>query len=522
MLLLLLAVSSACSGLGGEPVIVATIPPQQSANAEIAAVMTLGGEVWMANCAECHGQTGLGTTDGAPLPDLTNYTDEQILASITNGVRDEMPAFGAELSPEQLTAVRTYARMVSVAIARGMINAGTPSAVAAQPTPIDATAAAAQPQETEEAAAAQPAASATAAVTGVVSGQITMGTAGVTLPPNLPVTLHVVKSEFSEQSFEVVTGADGTYTISDVPFDATYQYVATVPYGDLSFVSNIVAANPAAPTLDLPITLYEAGAPDDAISINGVNAQVIVQDSVLQVFQIVSFVNTSDRVYFNRDVEGGTSVRVLLPRNATFLPTRNTQYVLSGDGTQMYSTSPLVPGQVRAVHAAYALPYGQSAAVEQMFTYPLSGPVEVDIASPGVTLTGEGFAALGQTQNPASGQAVNSYSALLTRAAGSSIRFDLAGVPPVAGVAGDLSQVSPLAYVLIGAGISALVIAAILYLRERLARKPAAPSSNVIGDLMEKIAALDAQHKAGKVDGREYEQQRRALKERLSLLMKEQ
>jgi cytochrome c553 len=123
---LLLAISG-CQGLGGEPRIVATIPPQESLTGfdqEIAATMMLGGDTWTANCADCHGRLGEGTADGAPLPDLTALTEGQILASVTNGVTEKnMPAFSDKLTAEELLAVATYASMISLARQRNMIDA---------------------------------------------------------------------------------------------------------------------------------------------------------------------------------------------------------------------------------------------------------------------------------------------------------------------------------------------------------------------------------------------------------------
>ncbi len=514
--LLLLMLTAACSGLGGEPRIVATIPPQPDieaadSNAEIAAQMTLGGEVWMANCAECHGRMGFGTPTGAPLPDLTNYTDEQILASITNGVissesgEQVMPAFGERLAPEQLEAARTYARMMSIAIARGMIN----------PDGQDDAVSAAQPQETAEAAAVDE-------VMGVVSGQVLMGTAGAALPADLALTLHVVKSEISEQRLEAVAAPDGSYRIEAVPFAPDYQYVLTVPYGDLQFVSEIATADAAATELTLPITLYETGAPPEAIQINSVSAQALVQNGTLQLIQIVSFINTSDRVYFNRTVEDGTSVWMRLPQGATLLSNMSQQYILSTDGAQIYSIDPILPGRAAAMHAAFAMPYIPTATtVEQVLDFTLAGPVEISVASEGVGLTGEGFAET--AQSVAGSTRATTYAAEFSQAAGASLRYELAGVPvvPPPPVSATAAEPSPLAYVLIGAGASALLIAGILFIRERLTSRPTADATGM-GALMEKIATLDSQHKAGKLNARDYERQRRVLKDQLSALMKEQ
>ena len=504
---------AACQGLSTEPRIVATIPSQSSSAAttgqgqeDIAAVMTLGGTVWMANCAECHGRTGEGTEIGAPLPDLTNHTDEQILAAISNG-NDIMPAFGERLTPDELNAAMTYSKMMSLAISRGMVDG-------AESAPADSSAA---PTEVAQAAPAESA----NAVMGVVTGQVTHGTAGAALPENLPVALHVFKSEFEEEILEGATNPDGTYRFENVAFYSTYQYVVTAPYGDVMFVSNIVTIDPSLPEVSLPITIYEGGAPESAIQISAISAQLMAQDDTMQIIQIVSFVNTSDRVYFDVTEDEATSVRLHLPQNASLLSSVSNRYVLSDDGTQMYSTRPVMPGESHMMHVAYSMPYDQSASVDQLLDYPLAGPVEVVVATSGLSLSGEGF---GTPQQVTMGDLpMTSYSGQMALDAGSTLRYQVSGVPAPAQTDSGATSVltSPIAYVFIGAGVSAFVIAAILALRDRVRPKTAAGKATM-GDLLEQIATLDSQHADGKVNTREYNRKRTALKSQLSDLMKSQ
>jgi len=79
--------------------------------------------------------------------------------------------------------------------------------------------------------------------------------------------------------------------------------------------------------------------------------------------------------------------------------------------------------------------------------------------------------------------------------------------------------VTPVAYILIGAGISALLIAAFTLIRDR---SKATKTTTTIAGLMEQIAALDSNHKAGQVNSQEYKRQRSALKDQLTALMKAQ
>jgi len=79
-------------------------------------------ELWVANCAKCHGldgkaQTEEGKKKGAR--DLSNgkwqrtISDERMIRSITRG-RDMMPAWGKVLTPEQVKELVKEVRSLAV------------------------------------------------------------------------------------------------------------------------------------------------------------------------------------------------------------------------------------------------------------------------------------------------------------------------------------------------------------------------------------------------------------------------
>ncbi len=514
--LLILIALAGCQGLSSEPRIVATSAPIDTARDDIAATMTLGGEVWMANCAECHGRVGAGSDapNGAPLPDITAYTDEQILASITNG-NDIMPAFGELLSSEELAAAMTYAKMMSLAISRGMVNAEAPAPVATAETselaenvpPVVSTA------EVSEIVGNVP-----PIVTGIVIGQLTNGTTGAVLPPSQPITLHVIESEILEETFEAITNADDSYRFEGVPFDAEFQYVITAPYGDVQYVSEIVTVDPAALEMALPITVYESGATAGDITITAMSSQVMVSTNVMQVIQLASFTNTSDRVFFSVTNGIGTSVQLQIPQNASMLNSVSERYRVT-DNT-ISDTRPVLPGESHLIHVAYSLPYGASALIDQPLSYPLNGRVDVVMATDGLSASGDGFAP--QAPITSGEMQLDAYGGTFTLEAGSSLRFEVTGTPvaaPETVAPVEVSSVTPVAYILIGAGISALLIAAFTLIRDR---SKATKTTTTIAGLMEQIAALDSNHKAGQVNSQEYKRQRSALKDQLTALMKAQ
>ena len=72
-------------------------------------------DLFAINCAGCHGASGKGVSS-VGTPDFTNQqlqanlTDGQIAATIRTGKPDHMPAFGAQLNNEQISALTSYVR----------------------------------------------------------------------------------------------------------------------------------------------------------------------------------------------------------------------------------------------------------------------------------------------------------------------------------------------------------------------------------------------------------------------------
>ncbi|MCA9839990.1 MAG: c-type cytochrome [Trueperaceae bacterium] len=78
--------------------------------------ITLGQEIYNANCALCHGETGTGyAQETIPAPALNgsmhawHHSDDQILALIRQG-GNVMPAVGKDWSDEEVEAVWAYVK----------------------------------------------------------------------------------------------------------------------------------------------------------------------------------------------------------------------------------------------------------------------------------------------------------------------------------------------------------------------------------------------------------------------------
>ena len=125
-LVLLALALAACSGLGGEPAIVSTVPPQPTTVPELGFPaqppdIASGAALFAARCAECHGISGAG--DGArvqsgQITSIPNFLDPAVpsaqrvtdwFATITNGrIENLMPPWANALSEQQRWDVAYY------------------------------------------------------------------------------------------------------------------------------------------------------------------------------------------------------------------------------------------------------------------------------------------------------------------------------------------------------------------------------------------------------------------------------
>lgn len=491
-----------------------------------------GQAVYEQACASCHGPAGRGDGPQAegPVPDLTDLSrmavlsDRAIYTAITQGVGQAMPAFADELSEAQRQDAVVYVRALALA-SRDVIDQEPRPAEVAQVPPPAAT-------EEPAAAAAPTQVAAAAEARGVVSGAITSGTAGAELPEGLSVTLHIVDAAFNEETREAELDANGRFVFDDVPIRADRRYFTTVRFAEGFFVSDLLPGNPAEPSLDLPITVYSVTADPSVIRIASMLAQVVPSAEGLQVIQIVTYRNDSDRIFLSDDTMGEfrqASVRLSLPPGAVVreFAGDSERYAVAADGTAVIDTRPVFPGEDHIVHVMYTVPYSGRAEIAQPLDYPLAGRVQL-LLDNALTLTSSQLPPRGA--QAMGGATYLTYGGDLALAAGDALRYTVSGAAAAPGAATAAAGGSNivLAAALFAAGAGALLAAALLYWRGRTANAPAAqaaaPTSDRQGQidaLVQQIAELDDAHEAGEITRSAYRKQRAALKERLAALLQE-
>ncbi len=83
-----------------------TLKPAASQPGAIPADLSAGRAIFVQSCAPCHGLDAKGS-EGPALKGLT-LTAIFIAKTVHDGVKNEMPAFGAQMKPEQIRQVTAY------------------------------------------------------------------------------------------------------------------------------------------------------------------------------------------------------------------------------------------------------------------------------------------------------------------------------------------------------------------------------------------------------------------------------
>lgn len=593
IMLLCAALLAACSGLAGEPRIVASLPPATAIPTlepfpATAPDIRVGAQLFAANCTQCHGADGKGNgalvqsgqvakpadfTDRATTAD---QTPADFFATITNGkIENLMPPWRDALSAEQRWAVTMYA--YTLPYTQAQISSGAAlyaancaecdldaaqivnlngAALDAQISEIPALAALsenehadiaaylrsitvssadaigtlAQPEATAEAvpnATQEPGAESTDAVlpeTVTVTGAISNGSAGGSAPANLAVTLVIYDASFNPTQVSGTTDANGNFSFADVAFNVDNTYAVTTTYRSQIFASDILREAPlttdaADGALNLPITIYELTEDPDVIRIDGLVMQVTVQGDSLQVAQAFNITNTGDRAFTSsQTASNGAALSVVLqlPPGAVVVgfPGNQNRYITNAENATIFDTFPVLPGEEHFVQVVYLVPYDDGGAIiEQPLTYALNGPVRLLVSPVTMGITSEqlpprGTETLGDSQ-------FQSYGADLTLAAGSVIRYDIAGASAPLGTTPVVSSDGLLPIVIVVLLIAALLGGGFVLLGTR----NRSGDQQVIDILVRQIAELDDEHDAGRIDDESYERQRAALKARLTALM---
>lgn len=370
--------------------------------------------------------------------------------------------------------------------------------------------------------AGTPAATPAATGNGVIAGTVKNGTPGGGGVGGLEVRLTRFRGTTQAEESTTTTAQDGTFRFERLPVNQGEAFVVTVRYQGVDYYSDVIALadNPETTT---EIAVYE---PTDDASVLAIASRGIIiagadrERGALEIFEIVSLDNTSDRAYVGRD---GAVLRIPLPQGATQIiqqPGFNFGQPEVRDGA-LVTTGAITPGSHDAMFA-YLLPYeGRSLTFEIGTAQPtdaLSVLIEdgtYEIASP--SMQDAGTATIGDTtyrvltvERPVVGDVVAvTVSDLPRPGSGNSARG-----PLYAGIAAVLGLV-------VAGGLMWQTVR-----RRREAAAVGAGAGTVLPDdpaglederlaLAAELNRLDEEHAAGQIDDATYQQERDEILEDL-------
>ncbi len=455
-----------------------------------------GKAVYTDKCASCHGATG--KSDNTATPDISDASKmvsksqsdldavDAVHRAIANG-KGAMPGL-AGVSQADRQAAADYVRSLSM----DLVKIAAPKGEA------------------------------------TIMGSFVNGTPGGKPPGNLPVTLYALSPDGSSLMFTRTLAADakGQFVFDKLDASTPIMYGLQAEYLKAIYTSEALSFAHGGLTLTAPITVYETTADAATISIAQMHMFfdfVSPGSTTVGVVYVVS--NTGDRAYIGSD---GLSARFQLPAGATGL--RFMDGELGGRYKSLDNgfadTEAVAPGAgTTQVLVSYDLPYdAKKLDLQVPMAYPVKS-INVLVPEGGAKLTSPQLTESG-TRPTQGGNMVNFVGSDL--AAGASLALQLSGAPSASasGTTAPTSQTaSPILIVAAALLLVAVAIVAFVWLRQRRQAEGVEEEVQDVeaeqDELLDAIAQLDDDFEAGRIQDKEYRQQRATLKAELQELMTE-
>lgn len=498
-----------------------------------------GQQLFETNCANC-------STDFFRSQEKMAKVSEVELARMIREGSDGIPAFGKNLSDDDLWAVTAYLRTLSF----GSASLAQPTTAPVTQTPVAAEAGtpsvASTPNGTEQASTAGEATQVVAQPgVGMVTGKIENQT-GAALPTDLAITLHGYEHSTTPNSgtttssngsaTEVITktgtvNADGTYAFNDVELKEGRIFIVEAAYSGVTLQSDYGIVDKGQTSLSMPtLTLYPIT--EDTSS--------LVIDQIHLFFQPTSTDSTKYDVLalYNFRNAGKSMVAVKMGPDQQEIPflkfpqgSKPNGYEATNDSAPLISLSSgfaMKPTETPYGIVAYStITRDTVTKFSQEFVLPVTA-MRIFVPE-GVVLKGNNLTAE-TTQNI---QGTN-YQSFVTGniAAGSTLTLELSGTPKTTAAATTDTTTTKNNSLLIGAGILGallLVAGGVLYWRDRQQPSDVEDESESeeedeaefasSEEVLDAILALDDLHRSKKISDEAYQKRRAELKDTLKGLM---
>jgi mono/diheme cytochrome c family protein len=500
-----------------------------------------GKQIFETDCANC-------STDFFKDESKMSATSEVELARIVKQGNESVPAFGANLSDDDLWAVTAYLRSLSFNTAPEVAQAptliATPETAAVTEAPVaspegSVTAAATiegtpsaetTPVGTEQVAATSEATTVAKAGVGTITGTID-NQSGKDLPSPLTVTLKSYEhgadpnagpTELSSQ--DAVVNPDGTYTFNNVEMPENRIFIAEVKVDGVSLQSGyaVAAANSSSVTMP-PITVHAMTQDTSTLVMDEVRLFLEYSDKDIQVIGVYSFRNPSDKT-------------ILVPlKQDTEIPFIKYHEGTTGQGYEaLQDSQPFMSTDQGIGIPPSDKAYGLIAftSIPKTEKYDISQPFVLPVQSLTVFLP-EGTKAESASLNEEGLQTIQNFKFQVYTAAnvpaGSTIKFSVSGTPSESSSSTATTPDTTTnnnKNILFGVGALGLAFVAAgawLYLRDRkrdeTVEEEAQNEFASSDDVLDAIVALDDLHRAKKISDEAYQKRRAELKEILKGMM---
>ncbi len=199
---------------------------------------------------------------------------------------------------------------------------------------------------------------------GVITGTVTFGGDGA--PTEIQdgfVFLDAYLGFDQVATFTTTLAADNTFVFENLGISPDLAYLATVVADGISYSSQLVQLSPDQPTAGTNVNIYGVTDSPDAIRVNRLHWILDSQPGALVVAQIYLLGNSGEQTFVGQTVEGvdvPVTAAIPVPADAQELTLENGTL---GDrfwrvGDMLYDTMPIVPGDsTQQIIVQYALPY---------------------------------------------------------------------------------------------------------------------------------------------------------------------
>lgn len=459
-----------------------------------AAAIESGAAIYQENCTACHGSDGRGTDTAAGVPpDLTdlaywfNRSNQMVLDGMSGAA-----AHTYTLDEQTLADVVDYSRTFSY----DYVDLFPPL------EPIEAA---------------------------TITGQVINGTTSETVA-GLEASLRAFTTNLEEAlTLTAPVGENGRFSFDLTLVPPDWVYVISTEYNGTRFSSDVTQLDPNQPTLELPITVYDATTDPSVVAIDRVHFITEFVSDVIRVTELYIFTNRAPAMYTGEtgDPLQGT-IRLVLPTGAqnvafqrafqsfnSFIPA--SEMIQTDFGWA--DTLPLRPGEGSLnLLVQYDLPYNESGLT---IAHPLvydTNQISLLLPDVGVSVAEDGVWQLQGSESLASGTFLTYTQPGL--AAGEALNVTINGRPRVVTdtEGNNLLIRNETTELVIGTVALVLALALVGGLLWHWQQAADAAEPLTANALLHDLAALEDAHAAGELADADYQHQHTTLKDQLHQL----